>query len=200
MIEYVNKMTHNKAIFQVELKTDPVHPSWTFSPEKLTTATVKVLKEEGIDGRTELQAFDWRCLQIAQKEDPKIATAYLTEADMTTNMSSNDPKIAGLWTADYLLKNYQDSLPKMIAALGGKIWGPDTTEVSKASVAEAHRLGLRVVTWTADDPAVIEKMINDGVDGIITDRPDIARGLMAARRLALPQPVRFSRLLASQNS
>jgi glycerophosphoryl diester phosphodiesterase len=105
VIQYVNKVTDNKVNFQVELKTDPRHPEWTVSPEKLALATVKILKEEGVADRTEVQAFDWCCLLTVQKADPKIATAYLTDADKEIAMTSLDPKIAGLWTAGYLVND-----------------------------------------------------------------------------------------------
>jgi glycerophosphoryl diester phosphodiesterase len=54
-------------------------------------------------------------------------------------------------------------------------------------VAEAHALGISVIVWTVNDAAQMERMIQLGVDGLITDRPDIARAVMARRGLALPR-------------
>lgn len=48
-------------------------------------------------------------------------------------------------------------------------------------VAMAHDLGVRVVMWTVDDPVVIRRLLNAGVDGIITDRPDIMREVLVSR-------------------
>jgi len=189
VIHYVNKTSHNSVKFQVEVKTNPAHPDWTAPPKEMAKAVVNVLKEEGIDTKTELQAFDWRVLLEAQKLDPKIATAYLTDKEISENMTSPLPEIAGLWSAGYLLKNYDNSIPKMIAALGGKIWGAQTSELTKQLVDEAHHYGLKVVPWTADKMSVIDRMINDGVDGIITNRPDIVRGLFAARDIPLPPTI-----------
>jgi glycerophosphoryl diester phosphodiesterase len=39
-------------------------------------------------------------------------------------------------------------------------------------VEEAHRLGLKVIPWTVDDRRIMKKLIEWGVDGIITDIPD----------------------------
>ncbi|WP_129667328.1 glycerophosphodiester phosphodiesterase family protein [Phytoactinopolyspora endophytica] len=47
-------------------------------------------------------------------------------------------------------------------------------------VAGAHHLGLRLVVWTVDDPDVMRRLILAGVDGIITDRPDLLREVMIA--------------------
>lgn len=56
---------------------------------------------------------------------------------MSKNMLSPDPKIAGLWTAGKLLKNYDNSVPKMIAALGGNIWGAQDIELTQELVDQA---------------------------------------------------------------
>jgi glycerophosphoryl diester phosphodiesterase len=48
-------------------------------------------------------------------------------------------------------------------------------------VAMSYDLGVRVVTWTVDDPAVIRRLLDAGVDAIITDRPDILREVMLSR-------------------
>lgn len=192
VIEYVKQVAGNKVNFQVEIKTDPTHPDWTYSPEAIAAATVKVLKDEKIDTRTELQAFDWRVLLVVQRLDPKIATAYLTDAEIAKNMLSDDPKEAGLWSAGYFLKNYRDSIPRMIAKLGGKVWGPESKELTQDLVKEAHAYGLKVVPWSMthgslQDPQEIIRMINLGVDGIISDRPDVVRGFLAARGIKVPE-------------
>ncbi|NEE00778.1 glycerophosphodiester phosphodiesterase family protein [Phytoactinopolyspora halotolerans] len=47
-------------------------------------------------------------------------------------------------------------------------------------VTRAHQRGLRLVVWTVDDPDVMRRLIAAGVDGIITDRPDVLREVMIA--------------------
>jgi glycerophosphoryl diester phosphodiesterase len=53
-------------------------------------------------------------------------------------------------------------------------------------VAEAHALGLIVLAWTVNEPAQISRMVDLGVDGIVTDRPDRVRAEMQRRGMALP--------------
>ena len=49
--------------------------------------------------------------------------------------------------------------------------------MSEAVVAAAHEAGLLVNVWTVDDPAVMRTFAGWGVDGIITNVPDVARAL-----------------------
>lgn len=48
-------------------------------------------------------------------------------------------------------------------------------------VSGAHRIGVRVVVWTVDEPAQMARLLDAGVDGIITDRPDLLREVLVAR-------------------
>ena len=66
-------------------------------------------------------------------------------------------------------------------------------DLTKSDLDEAHRLGLKVVAWgwpelegTEFNYAQNDKLLDWGVDGIITDRPDILRGILAARGMNLP--------------
>jgi glycerophosphoryl diester phosphodiesterase len=62
---------------------------------------------------------------------------------------------------------------------------PPYPEVSASYVARVHELGMQVLTWTIDDPAVMRQMIATGVDGIITNKPDmLAQVLGSAPRQA----------------
>ncbi|TML71268.1 MAG: glycerophosphodiester phosphodiesterase [Actinobacteria bacterium] len=51
--------------------------------------------------------------------------------------------------------------------------------VSRAAVARSHALGVPVLAWTVDDPADVERMIDAGVDGVITNDPRILLATLA---------------------
>ena len=58
--------------------------------------------------------------------------------------------------------------------------------VVAAQVEEAHALGLKVIPWTINEIADMEKFIDMGVDGIITDRPDRLREALKKNGRTLP--------------
>lgn len=63
-----------------------------------------------------------------------------------------------------------------------------TRIVSRRFVRQAHRAGLPVKVWTVNDPADIRRLVAWGVDGIITDRPDIAREVIGRPAAAAGPP------------
>lgn len=53
--------------------------------------------------------------------------------------------------------------------------------VTAAFVATAHRLGLHVHVWTVDEPGTMHRLLDVGVDGIMTDRPEVLRSVLEQR-------------------
>ena len=68
------------------------------------------------------------------------------------------------------------------------MWSPYYREVTRESVKEAQGLGLKVVVWTVNSEPEIRNMIALGVDGIISDYPDLLRKVAGEAKLPLPKP------------
>ena len=86
------------------------------------------------------------------------------------------------------MKDYDYSFPKLIHALGGEYWDPEDRELTPEQLKIARDLQMKVITWTYTENArrdidwpETKRMIQLGVDGIITDRPDLVIPLKNAR-------------------
>lgn len=178
------------ARFNIETKVSPLAPAETLPPEAFARAVIAEIRRGGMASRSTLQSFDWRTLQVAQREAPEIPTVYLTAQqrfldNICTGAAAGRPDAASAdcgpspWTAGFQLREH-GSVPRMVKAAGGAVWSPWHGDVDTAKIREAHALGLRVVVWTVNDPERMRRLIAMGVDGLITDRPDIAKKLMGS--------------------
>ena len=52
-------------------------------------------------------------------------------------------------------------------------WSPESSVVTKENVAWCHAHGIGVVPWTVDDPAEMKRLVDCGVEAIISNYPDI---------------------------
>jgi glycerophosphoryl diester phosphodiesterase len=196
------KAGNDKVRFNVETKLSPAAPDETLAPEPFARAVVEEIRRAGVASRTAIQSFDWRTLQAVQKIAPEIETVYLSAQqrfldNICSGAKAGSPATAPAdcepspWTAGFQLREL-GSLPKMVKAAGGKVWSPEQRDVDAARLKEARELGLRVVVWTVNDPAQISRLLDLGVDGIISDRPDLVREEMARRGMPLPDPTPVS--------
>jgi len=67
------------------------------------------------------------------------------------------------------------------SALDAEFLAVNTGQVSGHLLRRAHAAGKRVYVWTVDDPRAMSRMISMGVDGLITNKPALARQVMAER-------------------
>jgi glycerophosphoryl diester phosphodiesterase len=121
---------------------------------------------------------------VVQKQAPKIPTVYLSQQAGPEPTVVLDKPTA--WTAGFNPVDHGKSVPKAVKAAGGAIWSPLVVDVTAPIVKEAHDLGLKVVVWTVNRPEDMARLIDMGVDGIISDRPDLLREAAKAKGIALP--------------
>ena len=172
--------------FQLETKLDPHQPALTAPPELFARLLVEEVRRLGIADRVTVQSFDWRTLKTVQALAPEIATACLTVQQRRLDNLERGRPGPSPWTAGLDLEAIGGSVPDLVEAAGCRVWSPAWEDLHLLSLAEAHSLGLAVVTWTVNDPAVMEGLVDGGVDGIVTDYPDRLRELMRRKGLALP--------------
>ncbi len=165
--------------FNIETKIDPTRPGDSAPPETMVRALLAEIDRAGMAQRVTIQSFDWRTLALVAQLAPPLPRAYLTSARTLAD---------GRWTAGLQPAAF-DSVPQLVKAAGGTgtlIWSPAFAELTPALLREAHALGLQVLPWTVNQPADMTRLIGWGVDGLITDYPDLLREAMRAGGLPLP--------------
>jgi glycerophosphoryl diester phosphodiesterase len=164
----------------VEIKTTPEKPGLTPTPEAVSEKVVTILRSEGVSDRARILSFDWRNLAHVQKIAPDIPTVYLSlEGVRLNNIKPGQPG-ASPWMAGLDIDDFSGSIPRAVQAAGGRYWAAYYKHVTAAGIQTAHQLDIKVFVWTSDDPSDMKRLIQIGVDGIITNRPDLLRSVLEA--------------------
>lgn len=176
----VRQLGHERVRFAIETKLSPLAPAEAPPPEAFANALIDEIRRAGMLQRVQILSFDWRTLQVVQRIAPTVPTVYLTaQQDWADNIAAGRPE-GSPWTAGLRFADH-GSVPKMIRAAGGHYWSVFHGDLDAAKVQEAHALGLKVLAWTVNDAALMGRLITLGVDGLITDRPDIAQRVLRER-------------------
>lgn len=160
----------------IEIKTSPEAPEWTPPVQTVADAVAQAVRSEKFVPRTRILSFDWRALARIQKTAPEIPTVYLTSQYKQFNHLNRAVTLS--WTAGIDPADFGGSVPRMIKAVGGSYWGAKHTQISTKQIQEAHALGIAVYVWTVDALSDMQRLLQMGVDGIITNRPDRLQSLL----------------------
>ena len=171
--------------FNLETKISPLEPDASPEPEAFVRALLAVIDAHGVRGRVSVQSFDWRTLDAVRRLAPEVPRVALTiQTPRVDNLAG------GRWTAGRALAAHGGSVPKLVHAAQAQVWSPLHGNLTRELLAEARALGLAVIPWTVNEPADIERLLDWGVDGLISDHPERVRDAMARRGLPLPPPTR----------
>lgn len=132
--------------FNIETKIFPDKPQYTPPPEEFVRLVLDQIRKHKLEKRIILQSFDFRTLLVMKKLAPEIRLSALTSGDKR----------------DYAL---------IAGDAQAGIISPRIDLVTNEKVKAAHDAGLDVIPWTANSPAEWDRMIEAGVDAIITDDP-----------------------------
>ncbi len=176
----VNALGADKVQFAIETKIFPNRPLDTLGPQEFVEALLAVIRQARMVQRVRIISFDWRTLQLVQKLEPAIETVYIT---MEFPRSNTVRDLA--WTGGISWRDHA-SVAHMIKASGGRFWSPNFNHIDASKIKAAQQLGVKVIPWTVNEVADMDRLIGWGVDGIVTDYPDRLRDAMAKAGLALP--------------
>ena len=183
VFQLVDDFDAKKVRFNVETKVESGQAGGEGSVA-LTKAVVTEIYMAGMSGRTTLQSFDWSTLNLSRKIAPQLPLVALSSGDawLQVGQPGAAPELGGIDIDDY-----DGSLAKAAKAQGYDVISPAFRSVTPQMIAEAHEFGLLVIPWTVNNTADMARLMDLGVDGIITDYPTRLRTLMDERGLKLPK-------------
>jgi glycerophosphoryl diester phosphodiesterase len=150
-IESYLKDTDRKVNYSVEIKSSLEYERKKLQPDYkvLTDEVIAVLLKRLSPERFMIQSFDWRVLQYINQKYPQIAVVALKQ---------------GHFQPEDVIKKL-GFLPQ--------VFSPDWKDLKKQDVNYFHAQRVKVIPWTVNDRSAIRKVQSLGVDGIITDYPDL---------------------------
>ena len=146
------KERRRPVFYNIEIKSKPEnggkkHPVI----EEFVDLVIAVINEKDLVGRTTIQSFDPRALQVVQRKYPKVTTSLL--------MEGSDKR----------------TLEEQLKELGftPAIYSPHFSLVTPLLMEQCRQKNIRVVPWTVNSLEEMQRLISLKVDGIITDYPDL---------------------------
>src|SRR5688572_9482230 len=131
---------------------------------------VKMLRAKSLVNRVVVQAFDWENLKKFNDLEPQQVLGALGPPKLLADGRKPGDRPRQLDAA------WLDDLLKTGAKVA--VWND---QVSKDAVAEAHKRGLKVWVYTINDPVAANKLLDMGVDGIITNNTGLLWRTLALR-------------------
>ena len=147
--QYCDQRGREMPYFNIEIKSTP---EWdgtkTPMPEVFAKLVAEKLLELNIDEVSTIQSFDPRPLQYLHKNYPDLTLVFLVENEQ--GMEANLQTLG--FTPD--------------------IYSPYYKLIDRPAIEWAHQKGMKVVPWTVNTTKDMQRLLEWGVDGIITDYPD----------------------------
>lgn len=159
--------------FNIETKIEADDPAKSATPQEFVDAIVPELQERDLVERTTIQSFDWSSLPLVKKAEPKLDTVMLWSADTWTSGSP--------WTGKVDYDDVDGDIAKAAEKLDADMLSPEYSLVDAEMVNGAHEHNLPVMPWTANEPDDMNRLIDTGVDGVITDFPTALRDILNER-------------------
>jgi glycerophosphoryl diester phosphodiesterase len=151
-------------LINLEIKSTPIEKNLTPEPDEMVKMIIDEVSRSNLEDRIIYSSFDWRVLREIKERDAKIPRAYLTSG-VKGKIYDKSP-----WL-DFTPLHNGVELPELIKALGGSAWHPNYKDVNKEIIQISHNKGLPVNVWTVNRESDMLRMIDYGVDGIMTDYP-----------------------------
>lgn len=181
----------------LEIKYDAVAAAELTSREDFVAVVVDAIRIDGLVDRTSVQCFDWDVLRLVEESEPRLRRNVLaSDKYLQPGRQGASPWLGGLdiddvpggWVEAAAAAGFDAMSPihgsPFLAGIDDASYVPF---VDLAMTAAAHDRGLAVIPYVVDDEPTMRHLVDLGVDGLITNRPDRLRGVLAAAGRTLPE-------------
>jgi glycerophosphoryl diester phosphodiesterase len=177
----------------LEIKYDALDAAQLTTREAFVAKVVEALRVDGLVGRTSIQCFDWGVLARVREAEPALDRNLLVSPRyLRASAGAPSPWFDGLAVdADFVRTAAAEGFSAIspvhgspfLAGVEDPAYEPFTTA---DLVGRAHAAGLAVIPYVVDDEATQRHLVRLGVDGLITNRPDRLRQVLASEGRELP--------------
>ncbi|TGN19849.1 glycerophosphodiester phosphodiesterase [Leptospira idonii] len=159
----VEKKTKQSFLFNIETKFPDDNSASDALVEEHTNLLVAAVEKAKAAERTTIQSFDLRTLPFVQKKNPKIRTSAL---------------FAPTYFQGFLMtigfgNGYRSEILEKTKSLKANIISPYFLYVTPKFVNKAHEDKIEVIPWTVNNEKEMKRLVECGVDGIISDYPNL---------------------------
>ncbi|MFO7882000.1 MAG: glycerophosphodiester phosphodiesterase [Kosmotogaceae bacterium] len=169
LVKEYEEVYDRKIMLNIETKISPSVPEESYPPEEFVDMLLELIEEYEMEDRVIIQSFYWKTIMLAKEKNPSIKTAAL--------LSSNT-MLSTKWLNGLRFASFGFDVGKLVKASGADYFSPRYTDCSDVWIERSHEQGIPVIPWTINDKETMQRFIEKGVDGIITDYPDVLKNLL----------------------
>jgi len=147
--QYLKANKKPQVFYNIETKSNPKNDNvYNPEPEKFVELLMAVIQNKKITPYVIIQSFDKRTLHVLHQKYPQVKTSYLVDKGTLTDNIKELGFLPNIYSPAYKLVNAE-------------------------LVKDCHNQGLKIIPWTVNTPEEINALKQTGVDGIISDYPNL---------------------------
>ncbi|WP_378734232.1 glycerophosphodiester phosphodiesterase family protein [Nocardia brasiliensis] len=202
VFDLVHAYRADEVMLNIETKVEAGAPEQTAPREQFVHVVAAQVRQAHLENQVTIQSFDWGALMRMREVAPELPLVALTNGQqfLQAGRPGASPWLGGIDIDDFP-GSLQQKYVAAAASFGadavspvhgspqdGSVTDPGYQPFTTGELVEAaHQHGMRVVPWTVDDRATMISLLDLGVDGLITNRPDLLRRILSERGYALPK-------------
>lgn len=175
--------------YNIESKVNPLKPDDTASAMVFAEKLVELIAANHLEERAIVQSFDWSVLRQVKRLNSSIRTsALVSHQEHTSTLYYQDkpsPFLAG-----FAAEDFNGDVAALLTATGFvDIYSPNFETLLPDSpmflqnISAFHQAGFSVLPWTVNQPNMMQRLIQLGVDGLITDYPDTLLNVLNSQKI-----------------